>query len=64
MHTSDEQWEEACADAGMFDMLRYAEVRLVRSWLIDMDRVQPALARHPPSAGLEKQIHEAVTNYL
>ncbi|KAK5947794.1 hypothetical protein OHC33_011189 [Knufia fluminis] len=64
VHASDKQWREACSKAGVFDMSSYAEVRLVRSWLIDMDRVQPALARHPPSAGLEKQIHDAVTDYL
>ncbi|KAK5075691.1 hypothetical protein LTR24_009965 [Lithohypha guttulata] len=64
VHASDKQWQEACAEARICDMSRYAEVRLVRSWLIDMDRVQSALARHPPSAALEKQIHDAVTDYI
>lgn len=64
VHSSDEQWREACSKVGMLDMSRYADICLVRSWLIDMDQVQPALKRRPPPRALEEQIRDAVTDYL
>jgi hypothetical protein len=58
------KWKEACLKSGIFDMSRWAEVKLIKSWPIDEERVKVALNKHPPSRGVREKICDAVSSYL
>lgn len=56
-------WKNACSRSYVFDMSRWEQVRLIRIWPINVDRVHAAIKDHPPSKELQKLLYEAVLRY-